>query len=57
MDDRTKRTPIIVLTACVLHSDYEAAVAAGCDAFLRKPCAPDELLRQIRRVQDHMTRW
>jgi two-component system cell cycle response regulator DivK len=56
VDDRTKRTPIIVLTACVMQSDFEAAVAAGCDAFLRKPCAPDELLREIRRVHDRTTR-
>jgi CheY-like chemotaxis protein len=50
-DDRTKRVPIIVLTTCVQPADYARATVAGCDVFLRKPCLPDDLLREIRRVQ------
>lgn len=49
-DDRTKNTPIIVLTACAFPSDRARATAAGCDAFLPKPCLPNELLREVRRL-------
>jgi len=49
-DDRTKRTPIIVLTACVTPVDRSRAEQAGCDVFLAKPCLPEELLREVRRM-------
>ena len=49
-DDRTKNTPIIVLTACAWPSDRARAGDAGCDVFLPKPCLPDELLREVRRL-------
>ena len=48
--DRTHLTPVIVLTASVLVTDRQRATAAGCDAFLPKPCDPDTLLAEIRRV-------
>jgi len=48
--DETRRTPIIVLTACVFNPDRQRALAAGCDAFLAKPCLPDRLLAEIRRA-------
>jgi two-component system cell cycle response regulator DivK len=43
-------TPVIVVTACAWQSDFDRAVAAGCDAFLAKPCAPETLLSEIRRT-------
>ena len=49
-DEVTKATPIIVLTACVLGADRERALAAGCDAFLPKPCLPETLVAELRRV-------
>jgi two-component system cell cycle response regulator DivK len=49
-DDRTKRTPIIVLTASVTADERSRAKQAGCDVFLPKPCLPVELLREVRRV-------
>jgi two-component system cell cycle response regulator DivK len=49
-DDSTKNIAVIVLTACVWQSDRDRAAAAGCDVFLEKPCLPDVLVRQIRRV-------
>jgi two-component system cell cycle response regulator DivK len=50
-DTRTTRTPIIVLTALVQPTYYARAKKAGCDVFLGKPCLPDDLLREIRRVE------
>lgn len=49
-DERTQVIPIIVLTACVLENDRQQAQNAGCDVFLPKPCLPDQVLSEIRRV-------
>jgi two-component system cell cycle response regulator DivK len=49
-DRRTKRTPIIVLTASALQVERDRAKRVGCDAFLPKPCLPEELLREVRRL-------
>jgi CheY-like chemotaxis protein len=49
-DERTKRIPVIVLTACVWKSDRDRAEGAGCDVFLPKPCLPDDLMRTVRRL-------
>jgi len=42
--------PIIVLTATLLSPDQERAVEAVCNGFLRKPCLPGVLVREVRRV-------
>lgn len=39
-----ERPRVIVTSASVLPAEREAAVAAGCDAFLGKPFRPSELL-------------
>ena len=44
------RTTIIALSACVARADVGAAIESGCDAFLAKPCLPDALVREIRRL-------
>src|SRR5215470_12121897 len=45
-DERTRDIPIIALTG---HLNFaELARAAGCDAFLTKPCPPERLLKEIR---------
>jgi CheY-like chemotaxis protein len=49
-DTRTKNKAIIVLTACAFPADRARAEHAGCDVFLPMPCAPDELLRHVRRL-------
>lgn len=46
--DETKRTPIVVLTACTGPGDRYRAKHAGCDMFLPKPCLPLDLLREVR---------
>jgi CheY-like chemotaxis protein len=42
--------PIIALSACAFPEDRARAEAAGCDAFLEKPCPPEELLSTMRRL-------
>jgi two-component system, cell cycle response regulator DivK len=49
-DRQTKSTPVLVLTASAGQSDRDRAIAAGCDTFLVKPCLPDRLVREIRRL-------
>ena len=42
--------PIIVLTAFSARQDVEAALLAGADAFLVKPCTNEALLAQVERL-------
>jgi two-component system, cell cycle response regulator DivK len=49
-DERTKRKPLIVLTACTFEPDQSRAFAAGCDVFLPKPCLPEVLLKEAERL-------
>jgi CheY-like chemotaxis protein len=48
--EATRGIPVIALTAHVVGHAREVAIAAGCDAFLTKPCFPDDLLREIARL-------
>jgi two-component system, cell cycle response regulator DivK len=45
-----RSTPTIVLSACAFPEDRDRAERAGCDAFLSKPCTPDEVLNCMTRV-------
>jgi len=44
------RPAILALTASVLPADQQAALAAGCDAFLAKPYPPRELIATASRL-------
>ena len=49
---RTSDIPVIVLTAHDLDHYRDVAVAAGCDSFLSKPCAIEDLVAEIRKLLD-----
>jgi two-component system cell cycle response regulator DivK len=51
-DARLRHTPIIILTGYPLRAVQEGVLEAGADAFLAKPCLPDELEQHVRRVLD-----
>lgn len=51
-DERTKHIPIVALTGHALAGFAEGAREAGCDAFVTKPCLPDALVAEIRRMLD-----
>lgn len=51
-DERTRSIPVIAVTGYVVSWYRERAIAAGCDAFLTKPCLPDELIVEVQRLLD-----
>src|SRR5437870_7667079 len=44
-DVRTARIPILACTGHATHLAVDWALDAGCDAYVVKPCLPQELLR------------
>lgn len=52
----TRHIPIVVLTVCAWTAEEARARAAGCDAFLSKPCLPQTLLRHITRMRGTVLR-
>ena len=49
-DRRTAQIPVVALTGHALAGISEGAKRAGCDAFVTKPCLPEDLVKEIRRV-------
>ena len=49
-DDRTSHIPIVALTGHALAGASEGAKKAGCDSFVTKPCLPDDLVVEVRRM-------
>jgi CheY-like chemotaxis protein len=51
-DQRTAHIPVVALTGHALAGYSEGAKQAGCDGFVTKPCLPEELVKEIRKVLD-----
>jgi two-component system cell cycle response regulator DivK len=51
-DPRTQAIPVIALTGHALAGHSKGAIDAGCDAFITKPCLPERLLEEIRKMLD-----
>jgi CheY-like chemotaxis protein len=49
-DRRTAGIPIVALTGHALAGVAERARKAGCDAFVTKPCLPQDLVKEIRKA-------
>ncbi len=49
-DPRTAAIPVVALTGHALAGISEGAKKAGCDAFVTKPCLPEDLVREIRKI-------
>jgi CheY-like chemotaxis protein len=49
-DQRTKSIPVVMLTACATEQVRQRARGEGVAAFLFKPCAPDVLAGELRRL-------
>jgi|SRR5688572_18466822 CheY-like chemotaxis protein len=49
-DSRTARIPVVMVTACATESVRERAKQENIAAFFFKPCAPDVLAAELRRL-------
>lgn len=49
-DARTAHIPVVALTAHDGSGELQRATSAGCDWFVPKPCPPDALLTEVRRI-------
>jgi two-component system, cell cycle response regulator DivK len=49
-DERTRHIPVVALTGHAREGHADGAREAGCDAFVTKPCLPDELVAEIKRM-------
>ena len=49
-DPALTNIPVILMTAVPYGAIGRRATAAGCKAFLAKPCTPRRLLEEVRRV-------
>ena len=47
---QTKHIPVVALTSHALPGFSDSAKKAGCDAFVTKPCLPDTLVDEVRRL-------
>ena len=54
-DKTTAAIPIVALTGHALAGILEGAKKAGCDAFVTKPCLPEDLVKEIRKVLSTQT--
>jgi len=49
-DLRTNAIPVVALTGHAMQGHSKGAMEAGCDSFVAKPCLPDQLVAEIRRM-------
>ena len=49
-DDTTKDIPVLAVTGHALSGVSNEAKKAGCDGFITKPCLPEDLVTEIRKV-------
>lgn len=49
-DERTRKIPVVALTGHALAGHSEGARQAGCDSFVTKPCLPEALVAEVRRM-------
>jgi DNA-binding response OmpR family regulator len=55
-NSRTRKIPIILLTGYGERAIREGALEIGVDLFLTKPCLPENLEHEVRRLLDRRTR-
>ena len=50
LDVRTRGVPVIALTGHSISSLAGGFAGTGCDSFVTKPCLPEALVAEVRRV-------
>ena len=51
-DARTRKVPVILLTGYPYRAIEQGALEAGADAFLTKPCLPEDLESHVQHLLD-----
>jgi two-component system cell cycle response regulator DivK len=51
-DHRTAGIPVVALSGHALVGISDGARRAGCDGFVSKPCLPEDLVKEIRKLLD-----
>ena len=51
-DARTRNIPIVALTGHALTGHGNGTKEVGCDAYVTKPCLPDALVQEVKRILD-----
>jgi two-component system cell cycle response regulator DivK len=49
-DERTRAIPVVALTGHSLSDQPGGIQGVGCDSFVIKPCLPDALVEEVKRV-------
>jgi CheY-like chemotaxis protein len=49
-DDRTRAIPVVALTGHALAGEGTGEQEVQCDAFVIKPCLPDTLVAEVKKV-------
>jgi two-component system cell cycle response regulator DivK len=49
-DERTRAIPVVALTGHALASEGTGEQEVKCDAFVIKPCLPDTLVAEVKKV-------
>ena len=49
-DQKTSTIPIIAVTAYAMPNDRQKALNAGCDDYIPKPCAPNEVVDKVSHI-------
>jgi two-component system, cell cycle response regulator DivK len=49
-DRRTRHIPVVALTGHALPGYSISAKQAGCDGFITKPCLPEDVVAELRRL-------
>ena len=55
-DEQTRHIPVVALTGHTLAPYLQRARDAGVDGFLAKPCLPDALVAEVRRLLPRASR-
>jgi two-component system, cell cycle response regulator DivK len=49
-DAATRHIPVVALTGHAMAGHSDTAKSAGCDIVITKPCLPQDLIKEIRRL-------
>ena len=49
-DPRTRHIPVVILTGFGYRAIEQGALESGADLFLTKPCLPEDLEQEVRRL-------